>query len=208
MLLTSSLSIAQIKGEYVYSAGIDAGTRTLTFNGLSFSDKYTGHMNDAFGEGSFKMANNSLYLNYFKLKDKDSSVYKIDTRKDPLNLTRIYVQVFDEKIPLIAASVAIRDQDFNLLFYVRTAGNGTADLTIRKLERAHYLTVDFIGFNRVTIPLSQLAGKANNIFVGLKPQKTMIEPPRTDVYRIIKFEEKTLTLLDINRREYIFKKVK
>ena len=196
LVLSISCSWAQISGSYIYSAGVDSGTRTLTFSDSNFKDNETGHLNNKHGEGSFTMNNNQLYLNYLSLKDKDSSVYKIDTRMNPLNLTKIYVGVFDKKDAVIGARVAMRDKDFNLLFSINTLVNGIADFTITKVNNIRYLTVDYIGFNSVTIPYKKLENKSNDIFIDFKAQTTFVDPPHTDVYRVLKYDLKTLTLVN------------
>ena len=201
-------SIAQIAGKYVYSAGVDAGSRTLTFKGSHFSDQSSGHMNDRFGQGGYLLKNNQLYLNYHAVVDQDSSIYKIVSRNDPSNLTRIYVQIFDGKTPVNGARVAIRDKNFEILFTVATLVNGSADLTIRKHDDIHYITIDFIGFNSVTIPFNRVKDKANEIFVDFKPQHTVIELKKTDVYRILKSDEEKLILADLQGTEFIFKRAK
>lgn len=206
--LPISSSIAQITGKYVYSAGVDAVSRTLTFKGSNFSDQSTGHVSGKYGQGSFSLKNNALYLNYHALNDKDSSAYKISTQNDPSNLTRLYVQIFDNKTPVNGAWVAMRDKNFEILFSVTTLVNGTAALTIRKLFDIHYITVDFIGFNSVTVPFDRLKNKANDIFVDLKPQRTIITPKKTDVYKVLKSDSKTLILSDSNGTTLLFKSAK
>lgn len=203
-----SSSIAQITGKYVYSAGVDAGSRTLTFKGSNFSDQSTGHVSDKYGQGSFSLKNNELYLNYHALNDRDSSAYKISAQNDPSNLTRLYVQIFDNKTPVNGALVAMRDKNFEILFSVTTLINGTAALTIRKLLDIHYITFDFIGFNSVTIPFDRLKNKANEIFVDFKPQKTMIMPKKTDVYKVLKSDSNTLILSDSNGTTLLFESTK
>ena len=206
--LPISSAIAQIAGKYVYSAGVDAGSRTLTFKGSNFSDQYTGHVSEKYGQGSFSLKNNELYLNYHALIDKDSSAYKISAQNDPSNLTRVYVQVFDNKTPVNGAWVAMRDKNFEILFSVTTLVNGTAELTIRKPFDIHYITIDCIGYNSVSIPFDRLKNKANDIFVDFKPQRTMIIPKKTDVYKVLKADSDTLILSDSNGNKLLFKSVK
>lgn len=206
--LTISSSIAQITGKYVYSAGVDAGSRTLTFKGSNFSDQSIGHVSDKYGQGSFSLKNNELYLNYHALIDKDSSAYKISAQNDPSNLTRVYVQVFDNKTPVNGAWVAMRDKNFEILFSVTTLVNGTAELTIRKPIDIHYITIDCIGYNSVSIPFDRLKNKTNDIFVDFKPQRTMIIPKKTDVYKVLKADSDTLILSDSNGTTLLFKSAK
>jgi hypothetical protein len=208
LFFTLSNSLAQIAGTYVYSAGVDAGTRTLVFKGSNFSDKSTGHVSGKYGEGSYLLKNNQLYLNYHTLKDSDSSVYKIDNRNDPSNVTRINIHAFEGKMPVNGAGVAMRDKNFDILFSVNTVVNGVADLTIRKQSDIHYLTIDFIGLNSVTIPFDKLRNKANDIFVDFKPQRILVETKRTDVYRVLKLFPEKLILSDSTGTELVFKKVR
>lgn len=203
---TLSSSIAQIAGTYVYSAGVDAGTRTLSFKGSNFSDKSTGHISGKYGEGSYSLKNNRLYLNYHALKDKDSSIYKIDISNNPSNFTRIYIQAFEEKNPVNGAGVTMRDKNFNVLFSVTTVVNGIADLTIRKHADIHYITIDCIGLNSVTIPFDKLKNKSSNVFVDFKPQLTMLETKRTDVYKVLNLFPEKLILSDLNGTELVFKR--
>ena len=206
--LTISSSLAQITGTYVYSAGVDAGTRTLVFKGSNFSDTSTGHVSGKYGEGSYLLKNNQLYLNYYALKDSDSSIYRINTRNDPSNFTRIYIQAFEDKTPVNGAWVTMRDKNFDILFSVTIVVNGIADLSIKKYSDIHYLTIDFIGLKSVIIPFDKLKNKANEIFVDFKPQHTAIEPKKTDVYRVLKSDKEKLILADLQGTELIFKRAK
>jgi len=206
LFLTTAISFAQIKGTYVYVPGFDGGVRTLTFNTSGFTDQSTGHVGGKYGAGSFKIKNDSLYLTYFKLEDKDSSRYKISSEEARYGYTHIYTQIFDGKTPLNGSLIALRDQDFKIIYAADAVSEGKASLQVRKQEKIGYLTIDFIGYNQVVIPFDQLQGKRSDIFVELKPQHTLIEPPHIEVYRVIKLEEKKLILQNTADTELIFTK--
>jgi len=208
LFLTTGISFAQIKGTYVYSAGVDAGTRTLTFNGSGFKDQSTGHVSDKYGEGSFRIDNDHLYLNYFKLEDKDSSTYKINTSNELYGYTRIFVQAFDGKTPMNGVQVALRDGEFNIVFAADSMSEGKTSLRVDKAEKIQYFTVDFIGYNRIIIPFSRFLQKRSDVFVDLKPQRTMIEPPRTEAYKVVKSDHNNLILINSQGREFLFTKGK
>ncbi|WP_316845203.1 hypothetical protein [Pedobacter psychrodurus] len=206
LFLTTGISSAQIKGTFVYAPGFDGGARTLTFSDLGFTDQSTCHVGVKYGAGSFKIKNDSLYLAYFKLEDKDSSQYKISSEEARYGYTHIYVQSFDGKIPISGSLIALRDQDFNIIFAADAVSEGKASLQVRKQEKISYLTVDFIGYNQVVIPFGRLQGKRSDIFVGFKPQHTLIQPPHIEVYRVIKLEEKKLILQNAAGTELVFAK--
>lgn len=199
---------AQLKGSYVYSAGVDAGTRIFTFTDSNFTFKKTGHLTNVYGAGSFKMIDNGLNLYYHHITDKDSSVYKIDTESSYSKYTKISVKVFEDKIAMNGCTIAIRDYDFNIILYTTTVNEGAANLSISKMENVQYLTVDFIGYNRVTIPYKKLIGNENNIYINLKPQKTIIEPARVDFFRVLKYNEDSFTIRNSSGEEYLYKKFK
>lgn len=154
------------------------------------------------------MQNNSLYLNYFLIKNNDSSFYKIDAQKVSYGFAGIYFQVFDEKTPLNGASISLRDKDFNIIISAATLSNGTANLTVGKIANIEYLTVEYIGYNQVIIPYSKFNEKKSDVFVNLKPQKIKIMDPHTEVYRVLNFDDSTLTLLNADKEELTFKKAK
>lgn len=207
LLFVVALASAQLKGSYVYSAGVDAGSRALTFTGTNFTVKQAGHMIDIYGAGSFKMIDKRLFLHYHHITDKDSSVYKIAAKPSFSKYTKISVKVFDDKLAMNGCTIAIRDHDFNIILYTTTASEGTANLSIRKMENAQYLTIDFIGYNRVTIPYNRLSGNENDILVNFKPQKTIIEPARLDIFRVIEHGENNLILRSSNGEEFLYKKL-
>ncbi|MGN7987926.1 hypothetical protein ACTJKC_11335 [Pedobacter sp. 22226] len=206
LLLITGISFAQIKGTYIYSAGVDAGTRTLTFNGSGFTDRSTGHVSGKYGEGSFRMDNDHLYLNYFKLEDKDSSTYKINTGKELYGYTYIFVQAFDGKIPMNGVQVALRDGEFNIVFAADSMSEGKTSLRVDQSQKIQYFTVDFIGYNRVIIPFSKFLQKRSDVFVDLKPQRTMIEPPRKEIYSVVKSDRDNLILINSQGAEFLFTK--
>jgi len=206
ILLSAHISFSQISGTYIYSAGMDAGTRTLTFNGSNFTDKSTGHLNEIFGEGSFKLENNFLTLNYFKLNDKDSSIYKIDSGKALYGYSSIFAKVFAGKLPLNGASVVLSDNTFERLFSVSTLADGSASFTVFKNEKIKYLTIDYLGYKRIIIPFDNLKGRNNDIFAELKDDNLVIEPQHAEVYRVKEKNDTFLKLVDSGKTELVFKK--
>ncbi|MFC3561458.1 hypothetical protein [Pedobacter jamesrossensis] len=208
LLLIKGITFAQLNGSYSHSFGVDAGTRTLTFEGQNFTDERTGHMNGIHGAGSFKLENSNLFLNYHLIKNNDSSLYKIDSKLSYSKYTKIFVKVFDEKIEMNGCSVALRDQDFNIILYTTTLNDGSTSLSVNKIEGVQYLTIDFIGYNQVVIPYRRLLGMENDIFVNFKPQKTVIIPAQVDILKIIKCDDKGVTLRKSNGEELLFIKSK
>lgn len=208
LFFVSNFTSAQLKGSYVYSVGVDEGSRTLTFNGNNFTIKQTGQKNNINGGGSYKMIGDDLYFYYHHMEYKDSSVYKIETKPSYSKYTKISVRAFEDKTEINGSMVALRDYDFNIILYTTTKTMGQANLSISKIEDVKYLTVDFIGYNRVTIPYSKIVGNENDIFVDFKPNNTAIKPARVDIFRIINREENSFTLRNSSGEVFLFKKSK
>ncbi|GAA4211387.1 hypothetical protein GCM10022289_40380 [Pedobacter jeongneungensis] len=83
---------------------------------------------------------------------------------------------------------------------------GKTSLRVDRSQRIQYFTVDFIGYNRVIIPFSRFLQKRSDLFVDLKPQRNMIEPPHKEVYSVAKSDRDNLILINSQGREFLFTK--
>lgn len=83
---------------------------------------------------------------------------------------------------------------------------GKTSLRVDRLQRIQYFIVDFIGYNSVIIPFSRFLQKRSDVFVDLKPQRNMVEPPHKEVYSVAKSDRDNLILINSQGIEFLLPK--
>jgi hypothetical protein len=102
----------------------------------------------------------------------DSCGYTVIEVKANTKFTNVAVSIKDKDGQALQGYVGLRSKGDEPILNCLTDKNGQVKLSIYDPRYATFLTVDFIGYDRIKIPLSTLKNKESIINVILKGQQT------------------------------------
>lgn len=188
MLLCAAIGCAkaqQISGRFTVKNSMVEETRILTFAGGKFSDTTSMHMGfKRVGQGTFRVGDKKLILNYLPLENPDSSVYTLDINEGSGKSGTLSVRVSDESGTSMQANVGLVNKENQVLVYFLTDKEGIANLHLFGALSTARLVVDFLGYNRVSIPISGLLTKRSDLAVQLKPAVIVYIDPKKEIYSL------------------------
>jgi len=103
-------------------------------------------------------------------KLKDTSVFTI-TNEYNHNYTKISIYAKDKQdgLPMLAM-VGFRDKSNKIIANFFTDKAGFALVNLFDFSHIAFITVDYIGYDAISVPISRLKGKSSVITVSLKGQ--------------------------------------
>lgn len=105
-----------------------------------------------------------MRLKYFIVADSDSSKYDLNRGEIYYNRAYISLHVFEGEKPVLGASLAFRDQDFQLTYTTSSDPQGKVSASVASKANIEYVTIDFIGLRSVVIPFNRLRKKNYIVF--------------------------------------------
>lgn len=195
ILISSSLiGFAQnITGKFVQQNYVDAGI-TLTFHKPTFTYQKGGSINGSLGTGYYSIHKKQLKLRFIKVPKQDSSFYSIhsSSEKSPTALLNIKIQ--DENGNPSKGIVIFRDKDYSSIEQFQSGNKGQLSIPLKQNKDICSVTIDDIGYYRVTIPIAKLKGKNSEVTVRLKPATTNYIDPKAEVYKIESLTQNEIVL--------------
>ncbi|MGB4774856.1 MAG: hypothetical protein WBP45_06775 [Daejeonella sp.] len=200
-----------LNGKYIQQQYSEYGN-IFNFESNRFTDTTFLHMdNKIVGKGTYKFKNNQLILNYEHIPNQDSSRYILAKKKTKTrDIGQIFIKVYDAEDnnkPLYFAFCGLKDNQDNLLvaFYSDTLGKANISIYNSKIFKT--LSITCLGYNTVSIPVSQIMGTNTDLTVFLKFQTTQYLNKSKIVYTIEKLTLKELVLITKEKTRIRFKKI-
>lgn len=194
-----------IQGKFEQQNFIDAGM-TLTFNRNTFCFYQAGCLNGQTGTGNYSIKNQTLKLKFKTVKNQNSSLYSIISKPIDSGLSQIKIKLSDDQGPLFG-TVALRAKDYSIIEQFHIDKEGDLSFALKTDKKIATLTIDEMGYYRVTIPISKLKNKQSQITVKLKPATMAYMEPQVIIYKIEKTTDTSLILSSNNEGKIMLKKV-
>jgi len=195
ILISSSLiGFAQnITGKFVQQNYVDAGI-TLTLHKPTFTYQKSGSINSSFGTGYYSIHKKQLKLRFIKVPKQDSSFYSIHSSAKKLQTAMLDIKIQDENGNASKGTVIFRDKDYSSIQQFQSGKLGQLSIPLNQEKNINTITIDDIGYYRVTIPVTRLKGENSEITVKLKPATTNYIDPKVEVYKIENLTQNEIVL--------------
>jgi len=195
ILISSSLiGFAQnITGKFVQQNYVDAGI-TLTFHKPTFTYQKGGSINGSLGTGYYSIHKKELKLKFIKVPKQDSSFYSIRSSFKKSQTSMLDIKIQDENGNAYKGTVIFRDKDYSSIQQFQSGKLGQLSIPLSQDKNINTITIDDIGYYRVTIPVTRLKGKNSEITVKLKPAATNYIDPKVEVYKIESLTQNEIVL--------------
>jgi hypothetical protein len=202
LICSSLIGFAQnITGKFVQQNYIDAGI-TLTFHKPTFTYQTGGSINGSFGTGYYSIHKNELKLKFIKVPKQDTSFYSILSSSVKSQTALLNIKIQDENGNPSKGTVVFRDKDYSSIERFQSDNHGLLSIPLKQEKNICTVTIDNIGYYRVTFPITKLKGKNSEITVRLKPAATNYIDPKFEVYKIESLTQNEI-ILSTNKSETI-----
>lgn len=193
----------KLQGKFIQQRAIDAGV-VLTFDHNKFIYEKGGCVNGEVGIGTFTFSKKQLKLKFKKIKDQASSKYSLKISPGSVDSVRIKVRVLDDLGSPMQGTIAIRDKDYAVIEQFHPNRKGDVFISLKSDKRFGCMTIDNLGYYRVTFPFSKLKNKHSEIDVKLSPATIYYILPKKMVYKVEKFNNGELTLVTADSGRLFF----
>lgn len=199
----------ELQGKYSVSSNEQQYARTLIFKNGKFTDvRVTGDMGiERKGTGSYKVENKKLVLKYVEFTNKDSSFYQIDVSENTAKSGFMSLSIEDESGSPMQGSVVVENKFCKPLISFISDKSGKANLTMFAALSPAWIVVDFIGYYRVKMPVSNLLSKRASLLVKLKPQRETYINPKNDIYDLSSSSARNLILTSSSKEKLLLTKI-
>ncbi|MCD0489089.1 hypothetical protein LPB86_12685 [Pedobacter sp. MC2016-14] len=102
----------------------------------------------------------------------ESSIFKITDRGSYPNISDLKVFIKDNEGFAMSGYVCLRDNENRILVKVFADKKGEANLMVYDLKDVKTITIDYMGYNRVVIPIARLRNRSSTIEAKLFGQST------------------------------------
>lgn len=195
ILISSSLiGFAQnITGKFVQQNYVDAGI-TLTFHKPTFTYQKGGSINGSLGTGYYSIHKKELKLKFIKVPKQDSSFYSVHSSSGKHQTTLLRIKIQDENGNPSKGMVVFRAKNYSVVEQFQVGNNGELSLPVKAVDEISCVTIDDLGYYRVSIPFTKLKGRTSDVLVKLKPAATNYIDSKIEVYKIENLTQNEIVL--------------
>lgn len=114
------------------------------------------------------------------------------------------MRVLDDLGLPMQGTIVIRDKDYAVIEQFHSNRKGDVFISLKSDKRFSCMTIDNLGYYRVTLPFLKLKNKYSEIEVKLSPATIHYILPKKMVYKVEKFSNDELILMTVDSRKLFF----
>lgn len=206
MVITKIGYSQNLSGKYFY--GTEHGNRIISFENGHFKDERKDGSFTVIGKGNYKLKDSLLLMDYSRIKNSDSSTYKLAGRLNKDKVTQVLLELSYEDGTPAEALLAVFDSDHNMLATYPIDKLGKSSFSIDHKYDSLILSIVGMPYYPVHIPVKKLKNKSTSIKAILKEKRFAYMQLVKMVYVVKKNENETLILKsEENGNEQLWKKI-